>query len=157
MRCWWLAIGAALVVACGQEPGLNGENGTDLPEFDPSAVVFADGCDPMPEARACIEANPVEFLPGDAPQISARCEDLGYTCCNPEDWISRDAASCIAETDARMSDRQANQVTLGCYDDVFGPMFAVYERNDEGRLQGIGIHAATGRVTWFDDGSGVFS
>lgn len=155
MRSLGVVLGAVMFAACSQNPGVS--SGDDLPPFDPDAVVFADGCTPVPEAQACIEEFPVQFVDGDAPTIASRCEELGYTCCNTDLWISRDAASCIAETDDRMSTRQDNRVSLNVYDDVFGPMYDVYEFTEAGSLQGIGIHAATGRVTWFDDGSGVFS
>ncbi|MEM6928984.1 MAG: hypothetical protein AAF602_18740 [Myxococcota bacterium] len=156
MRSSWLVIGAMFVIGCGQESTI-GPDGEELPPFDPSNVVFADGCVPVPEARSCIEAHPVDFLPAQADAVSQRCEQLGYTCCDPDEWISQAAASCIVDGDARMSPSLANQVTVECYEAVFGPMYGVYERTQTGTLTGIGVHAATGRVTWFDDGSGVFS
>ena len=129
-----------------------------LPPFDPAVVVYADGCTPVPEAMPCIEANPVEFLNGGAAQTSRDCEALGYTCCDTNLWISTAAASCIAEQDERFSAQNENTITMTCYPDVFGPMYNVYEYSAiEGGQIGIGVHAATGRVTWFDNGSGVFS
>lgn len=142
------------LLACG-ETGLRGDD-SGLAPFDPSNVIYADGCEPLPEARACVEANPRTFHHADAAAASQRCEELGYTCCNPEEWISSAAAACIAETDERLSERYSNTVTMGCTPDVAGPMYKVYENNGVDFI-GIGVHAATGRLTWFDDGSGVFS
>ncbi|HHO50601.1 MAG TPA: hypothetical protein ENK18_06920 [Deltaproteobacteria bacterium] len=78
----------------------------------------------------------------------------GYTCCNPADWISAEAAACIAEQDPRLA--IASHVTMSCYPEVFGPMFGVYEQVGSETI-GLGVHAGTGRITWFDDGSGTFS
>ena len=148
---------AVVVAACGDGEGrLNGIDDTSLPPFNPDAVVYADGCDPAPEARACIEANPASFLPSGAAQASEQCRALGYTCCDTDLWMSAAAASCIADQDARLSTLSDNRVTVSCYPDVFGPMYNVYESTPDG-LVGLGVHAATGRVTWFDDGDGVFS
>ena len=141
------------VAACGAE----GDASEDLPPFDPSVVVYADGCTPVPEAQACIDAHPAEFLPGNSAQVAAACLGFGYTCCVPEDWISAEAARCIAEQDARFSVFAQTTVTATCNDQVFGPMFGVYGEGFDGYDIGVGVHAATGRVTFFDDGSGVFS
>ncbi len=135
-------------------PGDNNATADGLPAFHPSVVVYADGCEPLPEAVACIEANPVQFLDPNAPSISSDCVAFGYTCCNPADWMSAEAAACIAEQDPRLS--VANHTTMTCYPEVFGPMFGVYEQSG-GSSIGIGVHAGTGRITWFDDGSGTFS
>lgn len=145
---WILAVG------CGGGGAGNDPLDSDLPAFDPSVVVYADGCEPVPEAAACIEANPVQFLDPNAPSISSDCIAYGYTCCNPADWISAEAAACIAEQDPRLS--MASNVTMTCYPEVFGPMFGVYEQVGSATI-GLGVHAGTGRITWFDDGSGVFS
>lgn len=150
-------IGILLAVCGCAGQGPAGDTG--LAAFDPSVVVYADGCEPVPEAAACIEANPPEFLPANAPAISASCMALGYTCCDTSQWISEAAALCIAESqdDFPMLGTGAN-VTMGCNNEVFGPMYQVYEQNlASGSTTGVGIHAATGRLTWFDDGSGVFS
>lgn len=149
---------ALFLVACGSE-GNVGEQGAEdgLAPFDPSVVVYRDGCEPVPEARACVEAHPVQFLHGNAAEVSRRCEDLGYTCCDPQEWISQAAASCIADTDVRLATWRDNTIGMSCYPDIYGPMYDIYETGDNGGLIGLGIHAATGRITWYDDGSGVFS
>lgn len=147
---------AALISGCANAPGISNGGDDDLAPFDPSQVIYADGCVPVPEAQACVDANPRTFQLPDADRAAEQCRELGYTCCDPETWISSAAASCIAETDARMSERYDNRITVSCYDDVFGPMYNVYENAPEAFI-GVGVHAATGRITWFDDGSGVFS
>lgn len=151
----WAGVLVAVALAACDSPGIDSRD-PGLAPFDPSAVIYADGCEPLPEAQPCVDAHPRQFDHADSTRASEQCEALGYTCCDPADWISAGAAACIADADARMSERYANHVTMSCYDDVFGPMYNVYETNAE-TFVGIGIHAATGRVTWFDDGSGVFS
>ncbi|MBX2800996.1 MAG: hypothetical protein KTR31_25175 [Myxococcales bacterium] len=150
-----------LAAGCGGEAE-NPDDGDALAEFDPSVVVYADGCGPVPEARACVEAHPVEFAPGDWPSISSQCVLLGYDCCDTANWISPDAASCIADQDNRFSDVRANTVTMSCYPNMAagmeGPAYNVYEQLNGGNgLMGVGVNAATGRIAWFDDGTGSFT
>ena len=76
-----------LAAGCGGAADNAGADG-ELPEFNPDAVVYADGCTVVPEARACVEAHPVEFLPGEAPEISSQCNLFGYDCCDTTSWIS---------------------------------------------------------------------
>ena len=146
-------MGFLALVACGED----GEIDEDaLPAFDPSVVIFADGCAPLPEAQDCVEANPVSFLPGDAAETQAMCIGLGYECCDPATWISLAAAQCIAEQDPRISDFSEKRVDTNCHPDIVGPTFNVYDL-DSPDLIGVGVHAATGRLIWFDDGTGTYS
>ena len=152
-----LAFALLALVACSSE-GQLGPNAVDtaLPAFDPDRVVYADGCAPVPEAMACVEANPVQFQPAN-PNVTRTCEELGYTCCDTSTWISKAAASCIADDDPRFNALYDNIVTTTCGSQVFGPIHEVYEDNNLEGFIGVGVHAATGRVTWTDSGDGVFS
>ncbi len=145
------------LTACEGDPSSEGVD-TDLPQFDPSQVVYADGCEPLPEAEACVEANPVQFQHGGAAAAATQCNALGYSCCDPSQWISQQAAECIATQDERMPGRSMPLISIACSTQIPGPMYQVYEEPPNGGpLIGIGVHAATGRLTWFDNGTGVFS
>jgi hypothetical protein len=153
MRVWWLSVLG--LAACG---GPSGVVDTGLAPFDPSLVIFADGCEPLPEAQACVDANPVQFEHSSARAAASVCEALGYSCCDPAQWISQQAAECIALQDERMPGVQVPLVSMACSTQVPGPMYQIYEEPlNGGDLIGVGVHAATGRLTWYDDGTGVFS
>jgi hypothetical protein len=149
MRPWLMMLAIA---GCGESGSID----EDLPPFDPSAVIYADGCGVLPEAQACVDANPKTFELGDAPQVSEMCLSFGYTCCDPSTWIGSAAAQCIAEQDARVVDFTEKVVDLSCIADIAGATYGVYDL-DASPSSGLGVHVATGRVIWFDDGSGAFS
>jgi hypothetical protein len=127
-----------------------------LPAFDPDAVIYADSCEPFPEFQACVEANPVTFQPGNAPAVQAACGTYGYACGTSADWISPAAAECIAETDSRISPISEKRLDISCGPVMNGPIWGVYDMSAI-PPKGIGVHAATGRIIWYDDGTGTFS
>jgi hypothetical protein len=143
----------AMLAVIGCDPG---EIDEDLPPFDPSAVIYADGCGVLPEAQACVDANPKSFDHSEAAQISQTCAELGYDCCDTSLWISTAAAECIAEQELRVVDFTDKIVDLTCIPDIIGATYGVYDIEANPSI-GVGVHVATGRVIWFDDGTGTFS
>lgn len=148
----WLTVLAMTIAGCAEE----GTVDEDLPPFDPSSVIYADGCTVLPEAQACVEANPKSFEASGADLVSEVCTLFEYSCCDPASWISPAAAQCIAEQDDRVLDFTQKVVDLSCVEDISGATYGVYDMQSS-PSSGVGVHVATGRVIWFDDGSGTFS
>jgi len=147
-----IAIAAGLSACQGDEEYINdGEGG-----FDQDDVILAgdEVCEVKASAQDCVDLFPVELSPDNADWVEGRCVDEGYTCCSPEDWISEEAALCIAETDSRVAEALESNVILNCDVGFGGPVFGIWQGEGQ-QMVGLGIHASSGAITWYNDGSGL--
>ncbi len=155
-----MAAAALLASGCAEDRDYNYENGGSAadPGFDDDGVVHAgDGpaCAVVPEAQDCVAEHPASFLPANSTTVELICDDLGYDCCDPGLYISEDAARCIADNDPRYRGTIDQMTLLTCDHDFDGPMYGIWEGVESNSVQGLGVHAVTGTLTWYNDGAGV--
>jgi len=148
---FYVAVAAALSACADQEYVHDGEGG-----FDQDDVIMAgeEVCEVVASAEECVALFPVDGPPDKAAWVEERCIDEGYTCCSPDDWISPEAAQCIAETDARLAESMEKIVELNCDIGFGGPVFGVWQGMGQ-ELIGLGVHASSGAITWYNDGTGL--
>jgi hypothetical protein len=154
---WAMTLAVAVGCAGSDDPATNTEGTDGLAAFDPSVVIYADGgeCAVAPGAEDCINLFPAGVVTADADQASGLCDTYGYECCDPSGWISPEAAQCIAEADARMVTFLDMTVDVHCNEQIKGPIFGVYQEDmGGGGFRGVGVHAATGEIIWFEDDTG---
>ena len=147
-----LIAACAGLSACADEEYINdGEGG-----FDQDDVILAgeEVCVVHESAADCVAMFPTEGPPEKADWVEGRCLDEGYTCCGPEDWISAEAAQCIAETDPRVAEAMEKIVEINCDIGYGGPVYGVWQGMGQ-ELIGLGVHASSGVITWYNDGSGL--
>jgi len=151
-------LSALVATGCGVDRDYATENGDQDQVFDDDDVVHAgdgEGCALVPEAEACVAEFPVQWVPAEAAQVEEVCEASGYDCCDRNLYISVEAASCIADSDARVDGAVDSLTFLACDHEFLGPIWGVWVDTDAPEPAGLGIHAVTGAVTWYNDGAGV--
>ncbi len=138
--------------ACGDEEYTNDGDGG----FDQDDVIMAgdEVCNIVDSAQECVDLFPLDGPPEKAAWVETRCLEEGYTCCSPNDWISPEAAQCIAETDPRIAEVMEKIVEINCDIGYGGPVYGVWQGMGQ-ELIGLGVHASSGAITWYNDGTGL--